>query len=59
MTLGNQIAYLRKQMGLTQEGLAQKLEVTNQAVSKWESDACCPDILLLPKLADVFWVTLD
>lgn len=59
MTLGNQIAYLRKQMGLTQEGLAQKLEVTNQAVSKWESDACCPDILLLPKIADVFGVTLD
>lgn len=59
MTLGNKIAYLRKQQGLTQEALAQKLEVTNQAVSKWESDTCCPDIALLPKLADVFGVTID
>lgn len=59
MTLGNRIAFLRKQQGLTQEALAQKLEVTNQAVSKWESDACCPDITLLPKLADVFGVTID
>ena len=36
MTLGNKIASLRKQRSLTQEALAQKLEVTNQAVSKWE-----------------------
>lgn len=59
MTLGNKIATLRKEMGLTQEGLAQKLEVTNQSVSKWESDQCCPDILLLPKIADIFGVTID
>lgn len=59
MTLGNKITYYRKQLGLTQEALAQKLEVTNQAVSKWEQDACCPDILLLPKIADVFGVTID
>lgn len=59
MTLGNKIAALRKQMGLTQEALAQKLEVTNQSVSKWESDQCCPDILLLPKIADIFGVTID
>ena len=59
MTLGNKIASLRKQMGLTQEALAQKLEVTNQAVSKWESDQCCPDITLLPRIADVFGITID
>lgn len=59
MTLGNKIAFLRKQHGLTQEALAQKLEVTNQAVSKWEADACCPDIQLLPKIADIFGITLD
>ncbi len=59
MTLGNKIAALRKELGLTQEALAQKLEVTNQAVSKWESDSCCPDIMLLPRLADVFGVTID
>lgn len=59
MTLGNKITYLRKQQGLTQEALAQKLDVTNQAVSKWESDTCCPDITLLPKIADIFGVTID
>ena len=59
MTLGNKIAALRKEMGLTQEGLAQKLEVTNQSVSKWESDQCCPDIQLLPKISDIFGITLD
>lgn len=56
---GERIAAYRKEQGLTQEGLAQKLGVTNQAVSKWESDQCCPDIMLLPALADVFHVSLD
>lgn len=59
MTLGTQIAALRKEHNITQEALAQQLGVTNQAVSKWESDQCCPDITLLPKLADVFSVSLD
>lgn len=59
MTLGNTIAALRKERGMTQEALAQKLEVTNQSVSKWESDQCCPDILLLPKIADIFGITID
>ena len=56
---GEKIAAYRKELGLTQEGLAQRLGVTNQAVSKWESDQCCPDIMLLPALADVFHITLD
>jgi len=59
MSLGNKIAYYRKQLNITQEGLAKQLEVTNQAVSKWESDQCCPDILLLPRLADIFGISLD
>lgn len=59
MTLGNTIAQYRKKMNMTQEQLANLLEVTNQAVSKWESDQCCPDIQLLPKLADLFEITLD
>lgn len=59
MTLGNKIASLRKQNNITQEALAQKLGVTNQAVSKWESDTCCPDVTLLPKIADIFDISLD
>lgn len=57
--LGNTIGKYRRKLGLTQEQLAQKLEVTNQAVSKWETDQCCPDVQLLPKLADVLGITLD
>lgn len=57
--LGNTITYYRKKLGITQEQLAQKLDVTNQAVSKWETDQCCPDTMLLPKLADVFGITID
>ena len=59
MTLGNQIAFHRKQKGLTQEALAAQLEISNQAVSKWESDICCPDVMLLPRLADIFGVSVD
>ena len=59
MSIGSKIAQLRKTKGITQEELAQLLSVTNQAVSKWESDQCCPDIQLLPKLADTFGVTID
>lgn len=59
MTIGNVIATNRKNMGLTQDGLAQQLGVTNQAVSKWESDQSCPDITLLPQIADIFGITID
>lgn len=59
MNIGNQIIYFRKQLGITQDALAQKLEVSNQAVSKWESNQCCPDISLLPTLADIFGITID
>ena len=59
MALGNKIAFFRKQKGMTQEVLAQQLEVTNQAVSKWESCQCCPDIELLPRIADIFAVSID
>ena len=57
--INEQIAFLRKQKGLTQEELANALGVTNQAVSKWESAQCCPDIQLLPLIADYFGVSID
>ncbi len=59
MMLGNTIAAYRKKLGMTQEQLAQKLQVTNQAVSKWESNQCCPDVQLLPALADALGISLD
>ena len=59
MTLGNKNAYYRKKKNITQDALAQKLDVTNQAVSKWESDQCCPDVMLLPKVADIFGTSVD
>lgn len=59
MMLGNKIAELRKEKGITQEALANTLRVSNQAVSKWEANQSCPDILLLPQIADFFDVSLD
>ena len=57
--MGPRIARYRKELGLTQEALANRLGVTNQAVSKWEGDVCCPDIQLLPELADALGLSLD
>ena len=57
--LGNIISTHRKKLGLTQEHLAQKLDVTNQAVSKWETDQSCPDVAMLPRLADLFQISMD
>lgn len=57
--INEQIAFLRKQKGITQEELANALGVTNQAVSKWESAQCCPDIQLLLGLAKIFDVSVD
>lgn len=59
MNIGSKIAFYRRKLNITQDALAQKLEVTNQAVSKWESGQCCPDISLLPRLADIFGTTID
>ena len=56
-TLGKRIAMLRKEKGLTQEQLAEKVGVSAQAVSKWENDVSCPDITLLPLLADILGVS--
>lgn len=58
-TLGRRIAALRKQQGLTQDELAEKLGLSSQAVSKWENELSCPDIMLLPQLAEILHVTVD
>ena len=57
--LNEQLLFLRKQKNITQEELAQVLNVTNQAVSKWESGSNCPDINLLPEIAKYFNVSID
>lgn len=59
LKLYDTISFYRKKQGLTQEELAKKLGVTNQSVSKWESAQCCPDIGLLPMLADIFEISID
>lgn len=58
-TIGQKISMLRKDKGITQEGLAERLGVSPQAVSKWENDISCPDITLLPKLAQLLGITVD
>ncbi len=52
--LSETIKRLRRKKNLTQEALADALEVTAQAVSKWETDVSCPDISLLPAWGTTF-----
>ena len=58
-TLGMMISSLRKEKGMTQLELAEKMGVTDKAVSKWERDLSCPDITSLPKLAEIFEISVD
>ena len=58
-TLGERIAEKRKEKGLTQEELADMLGVSAQAVSKWENDISCPDIMTLVPLAEKLECTID
>ena len=58
-TLGTMIAELRKQHGMTQLELAEKMGVTDKAVSKWERDLSCPDINSLPNLAEILGVSVE
>ena len=59
MELGNKIKTLRLKAGLTQEKLADQLNVSFQTVFKWENNVCAPDISMLPKLSVFFGVTID
>ena len=58
-TLGAMIAELRKQHGMTQLELAEKMGVTDKAVSKWERDLSCPDINSIPNLAEILGVSVE
>ena len=58
-TLGTRIAELRKEHAMTQLNLAEKMGVTDKAVSKWERDLSCPDVSSLPRLAEILEVSID
>ena len=58
-TFGTMIATLRKEQGMTQLELAEKMGVTDKAVSKWERDLSFPDVNSIPKLAEIFNVSVD
>lgn len=57
--MGKRIAELRKKSGMTQSNLAQKLEISDRTVSKWESGQGYPDITILPRISTVFGVSID
>lgn len=59
MSLGNSIFQARKKCGLSQEAVAEKLGVSRQTVSKWETDETVPDIRQSKKMAVLYHVSLD
>jgi len=58
-TMGSFIAALRKTSGMTQQEMADKLYISNKAVSRWERDECSPDLSLIPAIAEMFGVSYD
>lgn len=59
MTFGEKLADLRKKKGITQEELAEKLQITRQTISKWELDQSTPDLEYISRLSEFFGVTTD
>ncbi len=57
--IGEKITFLRKEKGMTQSQLAEKMNVTDKAVSKWERNLSCPDINTISKLADILEVSVE
>ena len=57
--IGNLISKIRKEKGMTQRELAEKLNVTDRAVSKWERGLCCPDISLLKDLSKILGISIS
>ena len=58
-TMGDVIAALRKEKGMTQKDLADQLNITDKAVSKWERNVACPDTALIPKLAEILGISIE
>lgn len=58
-SIGKIISTLRKEKGLTQKELADKLNITDKAVSKWERDIAFPDTATIPKLAEILEVSVE
>lgn len=59
MSLGNSLYHARKKSGLSQENVAEKLGVSRQTISKWETDETLPDIRQSKRLAVLYHMTLD
>lgn len=59
MTMGQRLCQLRSRAGLSQDALAERLGVSRQSISKWETDASIPDLDRLVRLSEIFGVTLD
>lgn len=58
-SMGELISGLRKEKGMTQRELAEQMNVTDKAVSKWERDLSCPDINSLPRLAEMLGISVE
>ena len=59
MTIGEKIYELRKKLGMSQEELAQEVDVSRQAISKWERDEAVPDTDKIVVLSSIFSVSTD
>ena len=59
MSFGENLISLRKQMGWSQDDLANNLNLSRQAISKWENDTSKPDIDNVKKISKIFSVTID
>ena len=59
MNIGKVISERRKLLGFTQQSLSQRLNVSAQAISKWENGTSYPDVTLLPQLAAILSISID
>ena len=58
-TMAEVIASRRKELGMTQKDLAEKLNITDKAVSKWERGVACPDTAAIPQLAQILGISIE